>query len=303
MTGIQWSYKWDEESERGRGVLYVVPTPIGNLEDMTFRAVNALRDADYVACEDTRVTRKLLNHFRIEQRLLSCHEHNQRTQSERIVNDVLNGQTVAYVSDAGTPAVSDPGEELAKQAIRRGVPVIPLPGPSAVLPALIGSGLPSARFLFYGFLDRRVQKKSAALLELQYVPYTLVFYEAPHRLRATVNAMLECWGNRPAALIRELSKKHEQFVRGTLEDVQAWTDDHLVKGECCLVVAGTEDGQAYGQHLQRKQEPEWWQTLSIRDHVHHYVESGDSPKNAIKKTAAERGIPKREAYQAYHIDD
>lgn len=298
MVWSQISYRQEE----AKGVLYLVPTPIGNLEDITFRALATLKKVDYIACEDTRQTRKLLNHFQIEKRLLSYHEHNQRQKGPLIVRDLRAGKKIAYVTDAGMPAISDPGEQLAQQALEEQISVIALPGANAALTALVGSGLSSTPYLFYGFLDRHKKKKRRMLKALRYIPYTLLFHEAPHRLQETLKEMLDVFGDREGALVRELSKTYEEYIRGKLSELVDWCTREEVKGEICLVVSGYDDAQMYGLIKEKELAPPWWKTLTLQEHVDHYVHKGFAVKEAIKQTANDRKLPKREVYQAYHLE-
>lgn len=279
-------------SEHETGALYLVPTPIGNLDDMTFRAINTLKQADLIACEDTRHTIKLCNHFNIETRLISYHEHSKLKREDELLSELHSGKTIALVSDAGTPAISDPGYELAKRAIEEGIPVIPLPGANAGISALIASGLETQNFLFYGFLDRRKKEKRAELEKLATYEATLIFYEAPHRLKETLQCMHEQWGERRISICRELTKRHEEFIRGTLSEVLHWCEEGTVKGEFCLVVEGRTETL--------DKEEKWWENLSVTQHVEHYVALDMTTKEAIKQVAAERSLPKREVYATYH---
>lgn len=279
-------------SEHETGALYLVPTPIGNLDDMTFRAIDTLKNADLIACEDTRHTIKLCNHFQIEAKLISYHEHSKQKREDELINELQAGKVIALVSDAGTPAISDPGYELAKRAIEEGIPVIPLPGANAGISALIASGLASRHFLFYGFLDRRKKEKRAELEKLTAYEMTLIFYEAPHRLKETLELMHEQWGERQISICRELTKRHEEFIRGTLSEALAWCEEGIVKGEFCLVVEGRTESLT--------DEGKWWESLSVIQHVEHYIALNLTAKEAIKQVAVERELPKREVYAIYH---
>ncbi|HHY20345.1 MAG TPA: 16S rRNA (cytidine(1402)-2'-O)-methyltransferase [Bacilli bacterium] len=279
-------------SEHEMGALYLVPTPIGNLDDMTFRAVDTLKQADLIACEDTRHTIKLCNHFQIETKLISYHEHSKQKREDELISELHLGKMIALVSDAGTPAISDPGYELVKRAIEEGIPVIPLPGANAGISALIASGLETQNFLFYGFLNRRKKEKRAELEKLTAYEATLIFYEAPHRLKETLECMYEQWGERRISICRELTKRHEEFIRGTLSEVLDWCEQGTVKGEFCLVVEGRIELLAA--------EEKWWEDLSIVQHVEHYLTLDMTAKEAIKQVAVERSLPKREVYATYH---
>ncbi|WP_462411320.1 16S rRNA (cytidine(1402)-2'-O)-methyltransferase [Neobacillus sp. Marseille-QA0830] len=283
------------ENEDGKGMLYLVPTPIGNLEDMTFRAVNILKQADLIAAEDTRNTRKLLNYFEIDTPVVSYHEHNKESSGAKLLEKLKEGQHIALVSDAGMPAISDPGYELVAQAVNEGLTVVPLPGANAALTALIASGLPCQPFYFYGFLNRSKKEKRHELEGLKRQEATLIFYESPHRLKETLAQMLEMLGPRQIVICRELTKRFEEFIRGSLEEVLQWTDQDEIRGEFVLIVEGSKEPV--------EQEAAWWGKLTIEEHVNHYISVNDmSSKDAIKQTAKDRGMNKREVYQAYHVD-
>lgn len=280
------------------GTLYLVGTPIGNLEDITYRAVNVLRQVDEIAAEDTRRTKKLLAHYDIVAPLSSYHEHNQQSAGPKLIEKLVSGRSVALVSDAGLPAVSDPGAELVREAINAGIPVVPVPGANAALAALIASGLDTAAFHFYGFLPRTARKLRERLAQLRAREGTLIFYEAPHRLVKTLNAMREAWGNRHIVLARELTKKHEEFARGTLDEMLEWLREHPPRGEYCLLVEGTPHS-ASPFAVSGGEQP-WWQELTVEEHVETYVSRGEDPKTAMKKTALDRGISRRDVYSVLH---
>jgi 16S rRNA (cytidine1402-2'-O)-methyltransferase len=281
----------DKPDASKRGSLYLVGTPIGNLEDMTFRAVRVLKEADCIAAEDTRQTRKLLTHFEISTRLVSYHEHNKHSSGPELVRLMKEGMTIALVSDAGLPAISDPGADLVKLAVEEGIPVIPIPGPNAALSALIASGLPTDRFLFIGFLPREKKELKRELETLKSAKETLLFYESPHRIVKTLEAMREAWGDRQICLARELTKKFEEFARGSLSECLEHLDEHPPQGEYCLIVQGNPNDEPAAP-------AGWWEPLSLEQHVEHYVEQGESRKEAMKKAAADRGLSKRDVYNA-----
>lgn len=284
-------------SENSDGVLYLIPTPIGNLEDMTLRAIRILKEVDVIAAEDTRQTRKLLNHFQISTPLVSYHDHNKLKSGEKLLADIHQGKSIGLVSDAGFPAISDPGYELVKAAVAQGMAVIPLPGANAALPALVASGLPTEHFYFYGFLNRGKKEKKQELEGLKEMRDTLIFYESPHRLKATLTAMLEVLGDRKIALSRELTKRYEEFIRGTIAEVIHWSETEEVRGEFCLVVEGSSEWLVAN-------EQGWWATLTVREHIEHYVAvKGYPSKEAIKLVSKERGLKKQEVYQIYHIEN
>ncbi len=284
------------EGNEGFGILYIVGTPIGNLEDMTFRAIRILREAHWIAAEDTRHTRKLLTHFEIDGgRLVSYHEHNKESSGPELVRRMLAGESVALVSDAGMPAISDPGAELVREAAEAGLTIVPVPGPNAALSALVVSGLPTDAFVFLGFLPRDKKPRKLMLDRWKGTEATLIFYEAPHRIEATIRSLREaCGGERRAALVRELTKKHEEVFRGTLEECAGHLEAKPPRGEYCLVVAGagTDERKAAEQH--------WWQGLTVQEHVKQNEERTASLKDAIKRTAEERGVPKRDIYNLIH---
>lgn len=289
---IQKSFNDDHQ-----GKLYVVPTPIGNLEDITYRAINTLKTVDVIAAEDTRNTRKLLNHFEFNTPLISYHEHNKTMREDELIQKVERGESIALVSDAGMPAISDPGHELVQAMIQADVPVVVLPGANAALSALVGSGLPSTEFMFYGFLPRKKKEKCAELKRLSSIQATLLFYESPFRVKETLKVINEQLGHRQIAVARELTKWFEEYVRGSVEEVMAWADSVELRGEFCLVVEG-------GISSETDQDDLWWAHFSLKEHVVYYIEEqGLTSKEAIKRVAKERDLPKREVYQAYHIQD
>jgi len=286
-------------SENEQGALYLVATPIGNLDDMTVRALDALRQADVIACEDTRQTRKLLAHFQLEKRTVSYHEHNKQASGAGLLQWLAEGKKIALVSDAGLPAISDPGADLVRDAVAAGYPVIPIPGANAALTALIASGLPTDRFVFCGFLPREKKERRQELERLKRYPETLIFYEAPHRIEKTLADMRETLGDRQAVLARELTKRYEEFARGRISELLVWLGEGEIRGEFCLVVAGLSAAEA-----EQLPDPEssWWQELTLLQHVDHYVAQGRSKKEALKQTAEDRGLPRREVYNAYHLE-
>jgi len=270
--------------------LYIVPTPIGNLEDMTYRAVRTLREVDLIAAEDTRQTMKLCRHFEIDTKLVSYHEHNKQVNGPRLIEDIENGKSVAVVSDAGMPGISDPGSDLVRLAIQAKVPVVVLPGANAALTALVASGLPTERFLYYGFLPRKKKERVDVLASLQYEPGTLVFYEAPHRLKEMLQGVKAVLGNRDVVLGRELTKTFEEFLRGTVDEALAWCEGE-VRGEFVVLVGGSTESAPT---------QDWWETLSPLEHVDRYIEDGLKPNAAIKQVAKERGLSRNDVYDAYH---
>ncbi|MFC7370830.1 16S rRNA (cytidine(1402)-2'-O)-methyltransferase [Fictibacillus iocasae] len=286
---------YNEAEANGTGALYLVPTPVGNLEDMTFRAVRILKESDLIAAEDTRQTKKLCSHFEISTPLTSYHEHNKEQSGKKLIEELKAGKQVALVTDAGMPGISDPGYDLAVLCIEEQIRVIPLPGASAALPAVAASGLSTEMFTFYGFLPRGKKERKEQLQRLSAFPSTLIFYEAPHRIKETIGAMIEMLGDRKAVTVRELSKRYEEFCRGTLSELLTHFEQNDIRGEFCLVVEGAGPGAL-------SEETPWWEELELNSHVDHYINEGMKPKDAIKAAATDRGLPKRDVYQAYHVE-
>lgn len=277
--------------------LYLVPTPIGNLEDMSFRALRILKEADVIAAEDTRNTRKLCNYFEIETPVISYHEHNKETSGRQIIEQLQRGQVVALVSDAGMPTISDPGYRLVQDAIEENITVIPLPGANAALTALIASGIAPQPFYFYGFLQRSSKEKKKELEKLKKIESTWILYESPHRLKDTLKSMLDVLGDRNIVLCRELTKKFEEFIRGTLSECLKWAVENEIRGEFCLIIEGASEQEESSETL-------WWEGLEIHEHVQTYIDQKEmQTKDAIKQTAVDRDVPKRDIYQAYHVDE
>ncbi|AJY74909.1 16S rRNA (cytidine(1402)-2'-O)-methyltransferase [Paenibacillus beijingensis] len=278
------------ETQRS-GTLYLVGTPIGNLEDMTFRAVRTLKEVSLIAAEDTRQTRKLLTHFDISTRLVSYHEHNKERSGSGLLSLLEEGNSIALVSDAGMPAISDPGSDLVRDAVLRGIAVVPVPGANAALSALVISGLPTERFTFAGFPPRERKELLQWLASLEQLEGTLIVYESPHRIVKTLGAMLEQWGERNIAMIRELTKRHEEAVRGGISDCLTWLEQHPPLGEYCLVI-----GERSEEQKNEAIGPPWWEKLSLEEHVLHYEAEAGDRKEAVKRAAQDRGLPKREVY-------
>jgi len=279
-------------AESNLGTLYLVPTPIGNLDDMTFRAVQTLKEVDLVACEDTRVTQKLLNHFEIDTAKVSYHEHNVHAQTNELIRDLLDGKNIAQVSDAGMPSISDPGVELVAAAVTQNIPVVPLPGANAALTALIASGLAPQPFTFYGFLSRKKSELNEELEQLKDKTETLIFYESPHRLVRFLKELVNVFGEeRKVVLARELTKRYEEFIRGTAKEVLDWADETELRGEFVVLVAGNDEVEEEG----------YWEDWTVLQHVEYKMTYEKmSSKDAIKAVAKERKIPKREVYAEYH---
>ncbi len=294
MMDIQKSF----DPSRQEGALYIVATPIGNLEDMTYRAVRMLKEADWIAAEDTRQSRKLLTHFEIEGRLVSYHEHNREASGKELVRRMSAGEIVALVSDAGLPAISDPGYDLVQRALDQNIKVIPVPGANAALTALVASGLPTGEFSFFGFFPR--EKKQADQLLQRTLKYsgTAIFYESPYRVKQMLARIHQRWGNRQAVLARELTKKFEEFARGSLEELLAWVVEQSPQGEYCVLVEGWKEGE----DVSALESEAAWRSWTVAEHVARYEEQGLSRKDAMKKTAGERGVSKRDIYREL-LDD
>ncbi len=268
------------------GTLFIVATPIGNLEDITLRALRILKEVPLIAAEDTRHTQKLLTHFGIHARLTSYHDHNKEEKAELLIGRLKGGESVALVSDAGTPGVSDPGYYLINRTVEEGVEVVPVPGASAALAALSVSGLATDSFTFEGFLPSRASQRRKKLESLAAERRTMIFYEAPHRIQKTLSDMLEVLGDRRAVLARELTKLHEEVLRGGLRDIIENVRPRTLKGEITLLVEGASEA------------PHEPTVLSVSDHVALLVrEDGISKKEAIAKVAKLRGLPKRDVYR------
>ena len=275
------------------GKLFICATPIGNLDDITLRVLDALRGADLIAAEDTRHTRGLLAHFDIHTPMTSYHEHNRFEKAEEIADRLEEGLNVCLVTDAGTPAVSDPGEVLVKTCIERGIEVTSLPGASACITALTLSGLDTRRFCFEAFLPMKKKERDAVLESLRSETRTSIIYEAPHRIKGTLAELSEALGpDRGMALCRELTKVHETVWRGTLGEAAAYFSEKDIKGEIVLVIAGATEDEL------RERAASEWEGLSVAEHVQKYTDSGMSRKDAMKAAAADRGISRRDIYQA-----
>lgn len=268
--------------------LYLIPTPVGNMEDITLRAINILKKVDFLLCEDTRITAELLNKLDIKKKLVHSDDHNEDSLKEMVLSKLQDGLNIGLVTDRGTPIISDPGYKIVEYVTKNGFNVISLPGPTAFVPALTMSGINPAPFLFYGFLNSKESKRIKELESLKNLPYTIILYEAPHRITDMLKSLLSVFGNRQIALCREISKKYEEAIRGTIEDVLTVSD--TLKGEMVVVVEGNLDKEDYS-------------SLTILEHINLYLEDGMSDKEAIKKVAVERGIPKSVVYKEYHIDN
>lgn len=273
------------------GTLYLCATPIGNLEDITLRVLRILEEVDVIAAEDTRNTIKLLNHFEIKTPMTSYHEYNKYDKAAFLVNKLLAGENIALVTDAGTPGISDPGEELVKQAYQAGVTVTSLPGACACITALTLSGLSTRRFSFEAFLPVDKKERNKVLESLEKDTRTIIIYEAPHHLKNTLSELKKHLGNRAITLCRELTKIHETAFQTTLEEALSYYDDNTPKGEFVLVIEGANQDDI------TKEEQDNWNNVPLSDHMQIYLDKDFSKKDAMKQVAKDRGISKREVYQ------
>ncbi|GLB47156.1 ribosomal RNA small subunit methyltransferase I [Philodulcilactobacillus myokoensis] len=280
---------------QSNGVLYLVPTPIGNLDDMSFRSVKVLKYVDLIAAEDTRHTKMLLNHFQIDTKEISLHEHNKDERVPELVQKLRQGVNMAQLSDAGMPSISDPGHELVVASIKADISVIPLPGPTAGMTSLIASGLSPQPFYFYGFLNRQNKEQLEELKKLNQRVETFIIYEAPHRLKKTLKNMVKILGkNRKAAICRELTKRFEEFDRGTLTELLDYIDSKPILGEFVIIVEGNH-------HLNHESDAtKKLANLSINEQINYYIKQGDKPNPAIKKIAKMHNMKKQEVYNLYH---
>ena len=276
-----WQKNYD-----GSPVLYLVPTPIGNMEDMTFRAINILKSVSVIFSEDTRVTKNLLNYFDINNKLIALHDHNEDSVKDKVLEFLNEGKSVAIVTDRGTPIISDPGYKTVKYVSDVGFRVVGLPGACAFVPALIMSGLAPQPFTFYGFLDSKVEKKRKELEKLKFIENVIIFYEAPHRIKKTMEMILEVFGDRNVSLSREISKKYESVYRGNISSLLPTLDD--IKGEFVVIVEGFNNEIAEIEDL------------TIVEQVKFYIENGMKTMDAIKVVAKERGMKKNDVYVEYH---
>lgn len=274
------------------GNLYLVATPIGNLDDITLRALKILKEVDIIAAEDTRHTLKLLNHFEISKPLISYYKQTEKHKGEVILSKLLDGKNVALVSDAGTPVISDPGEEIVKLAIKNGIKIIPIPGTCACITSIIASGLPASSFSFFGFLPVNNNEKINKLKEIKDYNTTLIFYEAPHKLINTLNAIREVFGERDIVLCRELTKIHEEFIRGSISDIlENYTNP---RGEFVIIVQGCNKKVNFQLDLLNE--------LSLNQHYEYYSKKGLNKKEIIKQIAKDRNVSKNEIYKYFFND-
>lgn len=275
------------------GTLYLCATPIGNLEDMTFRVIRTLKEVDLIAAEDTRNSIKLLNHFEIQTTMTSYHEYNKYEKGRKLVEKLQDGMNIALITDAGTPGISDPGEELVKMCYEAGISVTSLPGAAACITALTLSGLSTRRFAFEAFLPTDKKEKELVLQEIERETRTIIMYEAPHRLLKTLKMLSERLGKeRRITVCRELTKRHETAFATTLEEACAYYNEQPPKGECVLVIEGRSREQI------AQEEKAQWEEMSIEEHMEHYLSQGIDKKEAMKKVAKDRGVSKRDIYNA-----
>ncbi|MCK3904523.1 16S rRNA (cytidine(1402)-2'-O)-methyltransferase [Streptococcus suis] len=282
---VQKSFK----GQTSFGTLYLVPTPIGNLQDMTFRAIQTLKEVDVIAAEDTRNTGLLLKHFEIETRQTSFHEHNAHEKIPVLIDWLKSGQSIAQVSDAGLPSISDPGHDLVKVAIEENIPVVALPGASAGITALIASGLAPQPHIFYGFLPRKAGQQKDFFQEKRAYPETQIFYESPYRVADTLENMLSVYGNRQVTIVRELTKLYEEYQRGSITEVLDYLKENPLKGECLIIVAGVGE-----EELPSADE------VDLKAEVEKEIAMGRKPNQAIKEVAKRYQLKKQEVYDLYH---
>lgn len=273
------------------GKLYLVPTPIGNLKDITLRALEVLENVDVIAAEDTRQTLKLLNHFNIRKTLISYHKHNENSKSEEIINRLNSGENIALVTDAGTPGISDPGAVIVRRCIDEHISFDVLPGATAITTALVYSGLDTTRFIFRGFIPRENKERSALISDIKDIRESIILYESPYRIISTLEFLLENLGNRNIAVCRELTKMHEDIRRGSIEELIAHFKENAPRGEFVLVLEGKQ------QNIIDKENKEKWEKLTIEEHIITLINNNMSKKDAIKAVAKERGLSKQEVYK------
>ncbi len=286
------TYRFIQTEDRHMaGTLYLCATPIGNLEDITLRVLRILREVNLIAAEDTRNTIKLLNYFQIKTPLTSYHEHNRIDKASWLVSKLSQGTDIALVTDAGTPGISDPGEEIVRQAYRAGIPVTSLPGACACITALTLSGLSTRRFSFEAFLPPDKKERYHILNSLKTETRTVILYEAPHHLRKTLGQLYDTLGDRKITLCRELTKLHETILQMNLSESVDYYKEHEPRGEYVIILEGIS------QESLNRREQEDWRKMEIKDHIQFYLDQGFSKKDAMKKTAADRGVPKRDIYQ------
>ncbi|MDE6025131.1 MAG: 16S rRNA (cytidine(1402)-2'-O)-methyltransferase [Lachnospiraceae bacterium] len=273
------------------GTLYLVATPIGNLEDMTYRAVRILKEVSLIAAEDTRNSIKLLNHFEIKTPMTSYHEHNKYEKADELMKKLMSGEDIAVITDAGTPGISDPGEELVKKCYEIGISVVPVPGACAVVNGLVASGQPTRRFAFEAFLPADKKERRIILEELAKETRTMVIYEAPHRLRKTLAELIEYLGDRELTVCKEITKKHETFFKTTIVHAEAYFGENEPKGEYLLVIKGKTHEEIAAEAIKK------WENTDVCEHINMYINQGMDKKEATKQVAKDRGVSKRDIYE------
>ena len=274
---------------QGKGILYIIATPIGNLEDITLRAIRILKEVDLIAAEDTRHTLKLLNHLEISKPLISYHRHNEEIRTEELIKELKTGKNIGLVSDAGTPGICDPGEEIIKKCIEESIKVVPIPGACAMINALITSGISTKEFIFLGFLPLNKKSRKEKLEEIKNANKTIILYEAPHKLKSTLNDLSLILEDRSVVLARELTKIHEEYIRGTVKELMEKTDN--LKGEMILIIEKN--------NKDNKEELNSLNNLTLEEHYNFYEKNGLNKKEIIKKIAKDRNVSKNEIYQYF----
>ncbi len=276
-----------QKSYDGKNSLYLIPTPIGNLDDITNRSIETLKMVDVLFCEDTRVTRQLLSKLKINKKLISSNDHTEEKNFDLVVKYLQDGKNVGLVTDRGTPIISDPGYKIVEYIIEKGYNIIALPGATALIPALISSGISPSPFMFYGFLNSKKSKKEKELDLIKKYPYTMIFYEAPHRIIATLQLMMDKFGDRKIAVAREISKMYEEIYRGTFSSVIEELNSKKIKGEFVIVVEGNREDVDFSD-------------LTLEEHIKLYTDDGYTEKEAMKKVAKDLNVSKSEIYKEYH---
>ena len=276
-----------QKSYDGSNSLYLIPTPIGNFEDMTLRSIETLKKVDVLFCEDTRITKQMLNRLEINKKLISSNDHNEESTKNLAIKYLKEGKNIGIVTDRGTPIISDPGYKVVEEVIKKGYNVIPLPGANALIPALIAAGVNPSPFMFYGFLNAKKSKREKELENLKKYPVTIIFYEAPHRIIEMLESIKDIFGERRISVSREISKLYEEIYRGKVSEVIEELNSEEIRGEFVVVVEGSSDEVSF-------------ESMSIEEHVNMYIEEGLSEKDAMKKVAKDRNTTKSEIYKIYH---
>ena len=276
-----------QKSYDGSNSLYLIPTPIGNFEDMTLRSIETLKMVDVLFCEDTRITKQMLNRLEISKKLISSNDHNEESTKNLAIKYLEEGKNIGIVTDRGTPIISDPGYKVVEEVIKKGYNVIPLPGANALIPALISSGVNPSPFMFYGFLNAKKAKREKELENLKKYPVTIIFYEAPHRIIEMLESIRDIFGERRISVSREISKLYEEIYRGTVSEVIDELNSEEIRGEFVVVVEGSSNEVSF-------------ESMSVEEHVNMYIEEGLTEKDAMKKVAKDRNTTKSEIYKIYH---